>query len=304
MKAGILMTLVAIFFAASGFPVTAQEATKPTIVVLNLTNRAGADYEFLRKRGADKLETLLAQTNLFDVLERERMREILDEQQMGPEGVEGNIATRIAEKAGADFVAIGNIRNMGKESRRYEGPYGSPSVNILFSVDASLKIVDAKSGKTWFGDEERTQQVIREMPGIIIEQDDISDNLLEKSFEIIVARFVEKYPTLQKPTAVSWKQVSVSVSSKPPGADIMVDGMVTGTTPANIKVSEGIHLVELRLEGFIPWKSQLAAAEGVSINPTLMQMQPPVSPLPGGSPFGLKKRTVTDEYVPQGGSSE
>ncbi len=304
MKTVMWMTLAVGFFAVSAFTGIAQEQAKPALVVLNLTNRAGPDYDYLRKRGADKLETILAKTNLFDVLERERMKEILDEQQIGPEAEAGDIARSIAEKAGADYVVIGNIRNMGKESRRYEGAYGSPSVNVRLSVDASIKIVDAKSGKTWFGDEETAEQVVRETPGIIIEQDDISDNLLEKAFEKMVIRLEEKYPSLGKPSTISLKQVSVSVSSKPPGADILVDGMVVGTTPAEIKVSEAVHLVELRLIGFFPWKSRMAVSDGISINPTLSQLPPPAEPLPAGSPFGLKKRTVTDEYVPQAGGQE
>lgn len=65
----------------------------------------------------------------------------------------------------------------------------------------------------------------------------------------------------------AWAQVAVS--SEPAGAQVLVGGEARGTTPLTTEVMAGNHPVELRLEGFKPWTTdvQVKANEPMTLGP-------------------------------------
>ena len=70
------------------------------------------------------------------------------------------------------------------------------------------------------------------------------------------------------PTLVpAW--ANVSVTSEPPGAEVLVSGEKRGVTPLTAEVMAGSRPVELRLEGFKPWTTdvQVKANEPLSLGP-------------------------------------
>ncbi len=71
-----------------------------------------------------------------------------------------------------------------------------------------------------------------------------------------------------KPTLVpAWAEVTVS--TEPAGAQVLVGGEARGVTPLTTQVMAGNHPVELRLEGFKPWSTdvQVKANEPLSLCP-------------------------------------
>jgi formylglycine-generating enzyme required for sulfatase activity len=65
----------------------------------------------------------------------------------------------------------------------------------------------------------------------------------------------------------AWAEVTVS--SEPAGAKLLVDGEERGVTPLTTQIMAGNHPVELRLEGFKPWTTdvQVKANEPMSLGP-------------------------------------
>jgi formylglycine-generating enzyme required for sulfatase activity len=61
----------------------------------------------------------------------------------------------------------------------------------------------------------------------------------------------------------------VQVSSEPPGADVLVGGESRGVTPLTTEILAGSHPLELRLEGYKPWVTdlQVRAGEPLEIGP-------------------------------------
>ena len=55
---------------------------------------------------------------------------------------------------------------------------------------------------------------------------------------------------LGSPTGPQDRFGSIAVSSVPDGADVYVDGSFVGSAPVNLKLREGIYLVEVRKQGF------------------------------------------------------
>jgi formylglycine-generating enzyme required for sulfatase activity len=65
----------------------------------------------------------------------------------------------------------------------------------------------------------------------------------------------------------AWAEVSIA--SEPAGAEARVGGEVRGQTPLNLELMAGSHRLELRLEGFKPWVSdvQVQANEPLALGP-------------------------------------
>jgi formylglycine-generating enzyme required for sulfatase activity len=52
----------------------------------------------------------------------------------------------------------------------------------------------------------------------------------------------------------------VSLRTDPPGATILVDGAVAGTTPADVEIASGEHEIEALLAGYNAWRSRIVVA--------------------------------------------
>jgi len=72
------------------------------------------------------------------------------------------------------------------------------------------------------------------------------------------------------------EKVKCNFSSTPAGAEITLDGKYVGSTPSEIPVSTGAHVVIFSLPGFSDWRRELTVAAGSVVNVTasLQKTQP------------------------------
>jgi len=59
---------------------------------------------------------------------------------------------------------------------------------------------------------------------------------------------------------------AVSVSASIQGAEVYVDGVFVGNTPANLKLSEGIHIIEVKKTGFASYRRELRVFAGSNLS--------------------------------------
>src|SRR5271155_1344623 len=58
------------------------------------------------------------------------------------------------------------------------------------------------------------------------------------------------------------EKVRCKFGSTPPGAEITLDGQYVGSTPSEISISTGTHVVLLSMPGFAQWKRELTVSPG------------------------------------------
>jgi PEGA domain len=87
-------------------------------------------------------------------------------------------------------------------------------------------------------------------------------------------------PAQEQPPASSTKtepqpSVKCSFTSTPSGADIAVDGKYVGSTPSEVMVSSGSHVVVISMPGFLQWKRDLTVSKGseLTVNAVLEKVQ-------------------------------
>ncbi len=75
------------------------------------------------------------------------------------------------------------------------------------------------------------------------------------------------------PVALAPDWAEVSLSSEPPGARISSGGEALGVTPATVPIASGTGEIELRLEGFKPWRQPLTVTAGQKLELPLVRLQ-------------------------------
>ncbi len=72
------------------------------------------------------------------------------------------------------------------------------------------------------------------------------------------------------------QKIRCNFASNPPGADITVDWRYVGSTPSEIGLGVGTHVVVISMPGFAEWKRELtvAADSVVNVTATLQKTQP------------------------------
>lgn len=85
-------------------------------------------------------------------------------------------------------------------------------------------------------------------------------------------------PTLPPESAqeIAPEKVKCNFNSTPSGADIAIDGRYVGSTPSEIGVKPGTHVVVISMPGFAEWKRELtvAAESLVNVTASLQKAQP------------------------------
>ena len=68
------------------------------------------------------------------------------------------------------------------------------------------------------------------------------------------------------PTPSAGKQGSVSINSNEEEAEVLVDGSFVGNAPAKLKLAEGTHVIEVKKDGYKPFKKEIKVTEGSELN--------------------------------------
>ena len=132
--------LVAVIVVGTTIDVLGQNS-KPVVGVGEITSSVGGDPESFRTM----LETAIAQTNKFELVERSRIDDILGEQGLSAAGLAEGTG-QISGVGGVDYLIYGSITKLGQEKSRISlGRFGGGGgSNAVMSVD--LRVVDTANG--------------------------------------------------------------------------------------------------------------------------------------------------------------
>ena len=119
---------------------TLSQSNKPVIGIGEMRSSVGGDVDSFRAM----LETALAGTNKFDIIERSRIGDLISEQSLSAGGItQGN--GQIGGISGVDYLVYGSITKMGVENNNLSlGDFKSASQTGVMSVD--LRVVDTSTG--------------------------------------------------------------------------------------------------------------------------------------------------------------
>lgn len=136
--------LGAVLSLSSAAPAAAQDAARPTVAVMYFTNSAlvaGTDYSMLSKGLAEVLITELARNTSIRVVERDRLQDLLNEQDLSTAGrVDQSTVVRMGKVLGAGHMLMGTFLIDPKENMRID-------VRAVNTETSEIEYVETIEGK-------------------------------------------------------------------------------------------------------------------------------------------------------------
>ncbi|MBN2000622.1 outer membrane protein transport protein [candidate division KSB1 bacterium] len=197
----------------------AQEVKNPSIAVLDLDANGISESE--AKALSERLRIELFNTKKFQVIERQKMDEILTEQGFQQTGCTSTeCLVNVGQLIGVQMMVGGSISRIDK----------------YFSL--SVRLIDVATGK-------------------ILE---VSGEDVEGSLGIILTQSLKKVAmklggmSIESDTLKTY----IYITSDPEGANVYIDQKFYGVSPVKIQFDYlGIHDISLRMEGYEQWNKKL-----------------------------------------------
>ncbi|MBL4608686.1 MAG: hypothetical protein JKY01_12775 [Pseudomonadales bacterium] len=198
-----LLFTALIFFA----PLTSW-AAKPTIAVLDFDSKSvevtfGHRFVLMQpvetttKMLSSDLVTYLVKTNKFTVVERDRMKDILTEQEFSESGyISPKSAVKMGKLIGADYFVMGKIERLSAEIENKKVPYTNTVLaQYTGKMVVNVRIVDSRGGKVVRA-EKFTVELKDRNRNNDVKHEDFLEALKEKTVKTIVNGIVSGvFPT-------------------------------------------------------------------------------------------------------------
>jgi len=255
-----------------------------TLAVIEFDNVSGQNLPGIGQVAHDVLNSYLVGLPGVSVVTRDKLNAVLKEQDLGSSGLVGNRAKskQLAQLLGADYMVTGSVLQYATDVRRFNA-FGARTVTVFHRMKVSLQIVDLGTAKLSFA---KTYDLEYKDTGglsagtylLAGRERDLLDGLINLASEDL-KKAVVAHAGVDAPG----KLFKFPVSTTPTGADIEVDGVYLGSTPADIEVEEGTHAVKLTLQGFRPWEKKVKVGAGLKVAVSL-------APLPHEEKIVIEKK--------------
>ncbi len=220
---------------------------------------------------ADYVVDELVNQNLFEVIEREKLNSIMQEQQLGASGyADAGTAARIGKMLGASHLMTGRVISVEREQHTMQGnSYAAAMRNTIWSISISVRIFETESGRIVYSDRTRARWVARETTITQSTTTTPYDRIAEEAAVAVVAG-VQRAPFATRGLEQSDSGVvRVPISSDPPGADVEVDGVFVGNTDGEFELRSGIRLIRISRVGAPAWEKKVSVRSNLHIKAVL-----------------------------------
>ncbi len=273
----------------------AQESKK-TIAVLEFQSSGGLEKSELQAL-TNRFRGIMVQTNAFEVIEREKMGEILREQDfaISDQCNTSECAVQIGQLLGVRYMIAGDIGKVGQmytidlrmidvstgkiittKSEDYEGKVEG-LLNVMKSIAGAFAGLDGGSAASaGTGDIYIVSNPSRSVIYIDGKQTEwVTPKLLEgvtagkhvieaRNGELVARKEIDlKKGGIENIDLKLGKiTVPVKITSEPAGASIYINDRESGVTPMVVNVPAGSHKVRVRKSGYEEYSDSLAIREG------------------------------------------
>jgi TolB-like protein len=213
----------------------AQAKEKITIAVLTIESKGGISPSEAATL-TDRLGSMLVNTNAFTVVDRSKMEEILQEQGFQQTGC---TSTECA-------VEVGRLLNVQKMVSGSIGKIGRTYTIDLALIDVQTSQIENSFIRDYQG----------EIDGLLKEMESIAHQIAAGSGSGAALPETEKH--------------LLSITSKPSGAQVLINDKNVGTTPFSVRVPDGMALnIKLKKNAYQTWQQQLTVINDTQLTPEL-----------------------------------
>jgi curli biogenesis system outer membrane secretion channel CsgG len=243
-------------------------AQNPRIIVVNFTG--SERFGEVANGFTEILSETLVNFGSFDVLERAKLHDIMQEQRLGRSGMVDSLkATELGKLMGAEYVVTGTITEANVRQLNFNG-YGVETSKIEATLEVSVKIIKLDQGNIIFSKTEKATDIQFDAN----ESHGSGEFPAAKLSRVLCSKLgpaIQNSQEFVREKANSAKLVTVEFKSNAENATIEIDGIVRGNTGSTYKFPEGIHEVKISAQGYKEWSKRVSFYEGFCIEVNLTQ---------------------------------
>ncbi|MCK4640300.1 MAG: PEGA domain-containing protein [Candidatus Marinimicrobia bacterium] len=245
------MKKILLFVIAINIISLAQESVTIAVLKLRPSGIQESEAEIL----TDYVRSILVEMNLYQVVDRGKMNEILKEQEFQLSGCTSTeCAVEVGELLGVQKMLTGSVGKFGK----------------LFTIE--LRMINIETGRI-----EKSSRYNYEGP---IEQ------LLTEGIQNAIKKLVQVHKLEDLENEEDVLNGKLSVSSEPSGAIVFINDLTYGKTPLNIDIPAGLYVAKLKKEGFIDYTEEIRIRPEKTCGIQATLISSPVKYLIKGDPEG------------------
>jgi curli biogenesis system outer membrane secretion channel CsgG len=143
---------------------TRQDDTRPRVAVVDFKSNASEAID-LTGYSADVLSTQLARTGKFNLLKRNRLAALLEEQGFSQSGaVDPATAVQLGKLFGAEYLATGTIEHLGKDcGKKFQG-YGVTIGTCTYNASVMIEVFDTTTGAVLYAETRSSSESTQSTP--------------------------------------------------------------------------------------------------------------------------------------------
>ncbi|MCP4660226.1 MAG: PEGA domain-containing protein, partial [bacterium] len=230
-----------------------------TVAVVDFDNRSGARLPEIGPAACDIVTSFLFNMPGVTVVTRDRLGSVLREQNLNPTKLSTEGYSRLGQILDADAIVTGSVTRYDVERRTLH----SYDLNVLadiYRMSINLQVIDINSGVVEYSDEFEIDDKKTYPDGSSAPRRPLSreSELLHKLLKEQASEGVQRaLRQIKAGPDSAGTLIAVPITSTPEGADILVNGIFEGTTPATLDLSSTVHEIEVRLRGYAPWRRRV-----------------------------------------------
>lgn len=241
----------------------------PTVAVVEFTNKTGHDLPAIDTMATELLSSLLAESGQVQVVEREKLKNIVEEQGLVMSGLvdQTGTAVQVGRLIGADWLITGSLLSIESVKTTFSG-YGFSSDQTVFKLTGSVRALNVTTGQVEFSRVLGAQRTFLSTSYLQVKPEDVERDLVREFLDKAAQELVRAISA--SPPAAPAREVLVRFESSPEGAEVEVDGLYVGVTPLELHLSEGVHRVVISRGGYEAWDKRVRVHEGLKVSVVLV----------------------------------
>lgn len=266
----LIFLLVFALIALPGIRAEEDEDKRLYVAVVDFRDNSGKKLDNIGEASSEILGTLLSQTEKFNVLERSKLNAIMTEQGLSMSGLVDSekSAIQVGKLLGASYIITGSVISLTTNTVKFKG-YGVESEKVITEMNVNVKILNIITGKIEYaGLFPAKEEVLNAAAST--QSTGTDRKLLTKALKSAVSELVKK---IDAKNIKNIEKVLVNFDSEPAGADVEINGVFYGNTPASIALNPGLYEVIISFAGYESWTKKINAVDGLKIKATLAKKE-------------------------------
>ncbi|HKV11906.1 MAG TPA: PEGA domain-containing protein [Thermoanaerobaculia bacterium] len=248
------------------------ESKRITVAVVGFDNRSAKDLPNLGAVAQDITSSSLYTLPGVVLVTRDRLDHVRQEVKL-PDSVQtGTGISRVGKLLNADALVTGSILRYDVERRVFKG-FDTSALMDIFRMEISLQILDVASGRVRFSKTfpvERIKQYPKETsaPSQPI---DLTSELLTALINDAQRELGSALTQIAAGLGTANQLIRVPVTSRPAGADVILNGAFVGKTPYDLTVSPNVlHDLRLEMPGYESYTRSIRVEPGMTLDVILV----------------------------------